>query len=102
MDRKLQTTQQEDFLDYGEKVVKPGDVLHLPTVKTTLKEGDNKSYIVARVSFYLNLYCNKYFYISLHCIYKHILIIVSAIFGKRLVMHNRNTSNTTRICRLVI
>lgn len=42
------TTQQQDFLDYGEKVVKPGDVLHLPTVKRT---GDNKSYIVARVCF---------------------------------------------------
>lgn len=42
-------TNQQDFLDYGEKVVKPGDVLHLPTVKTTVKEGENKSYIVARV-----------------------------------------------------
>lgn len=42
-------SQQEDFLDYGEKVVKPGDILHLPTVKTTVKEGEQKSYIVARV-----------------------------------------------------
>ena len=41
---------QEDFLDYGEKIVKPGDVLHLPTVKSTIKEGENKSLIVARVS----------------------------------------------------
>lgn len=41
---------KEDFLDYGEKVVKPGDVLHLPTVKTTIKEGENKTLIVARVS----------------------------------------------------
>lgn len=38
-----------DFLDYGEKVVKPGDLLHLPTVKTTAKEGEHRSYLVARV-----------------------------------------------------
>lgn len=38
-----------DFLDYGEKVVKPGDLLHLPTVKTTAKEGDRRSLIVVRV-----------------------------------------------------
>lgn len=47
----LELSPRDDFLDYGEKVVKPGDVLHLPTVKTTVKEGDNKSYLVARVSF---------------------------------------------------
>lgn len=46
-----QSKRKEDFLDYGEKVVKPGDVLHLPTVKMTVKEGENKSYIVARVIF---------------------------------------------------
>lgn len=46
----VELSPRDDFLDYGEKVVKPGDVLHLPTVKTTVKEGDNKSYIVARVS----------------------------------------------------
>lgn len=45
----LELSPRDDFLDYGEKVVKPGDVLHLPTVKTTVKEGDNKSYLVARV-----------------------------------------------------
>lgn len=38
-----------DFLDYGEKVVKPGDLLHLPTVKTTAKEGDRRSLLVVRV-----------------------------------------------------
>lgn len=38
-----------DFLDYGEKVVKPGDVLHLPTVKTTAREGDRRSLLVIRV-----------------------------------------------------
>lgn len=41
---------KSDFLDYGEKVVKPGDLLHLPTVKTTAKEGEKRSLLVARVS----------------------------------------------------
>lgn len=41
---------KSDFLDYGEKVVKPGDLLHLPTVKTTAKEGERRSLLVARVS----------------------------------------------------
>lgn len=45
---------KSDFLDSGEKVVKPGDLLHLPTVKTTAKEGERRSLIVARVSFALN------------------------------------------------
>lgn len=40
----------EDFLDYGEKIIKPGELLHLPTVKTTSKNSDNLMYIVARVS----------------------------------------------------
>jgi vacuolar protein sorting-associated protein 13A/C len=39
----------EDFLDYGEKLVKPGELLHLPTVKTAAKNSDNLMYIVARV-----------------------------------------------------
>lgn len=52
---------RDDFLDYGEKVVKPGDVLHLPTVKTTVKEGDNKSYLVARVRILLNKRKRKFF-----------------------------------------
>lgn len=47
---------KSDFLDYGEKIVKPGDLLHLPTVKTTAKEGEQRSLIVARVR-YPN-YCN--------------------------------------------
>lgn len=42
--------QREDFLDYGEKVVKPGAILHLPTVKTTVKEGEQRSLLVLRVS----------------------------------------------------
>ena len=40
----------EDFLDYGEKLIKPGELLHLPTVKTASKNSDNLMYIVARVS----------------------------------------------------
>lgn len=39
----------EDFLDYGEKLIKPGELLHLPTVKTSSKNSDNLMYIVARV-----------------------------------------------------
>lgn len=41
----------EDFLDYGEKLIKPGELLHLPTVKTSSKSTENQIYIVARVSF---------------------------------------------------
>lgn len=41
---------KSDFLDYGEKVVKPGDLLHLPTVRTSAKEGERRSLIVARVT----------------------------------------------------
>ena len=46
----------EDFLDYGEKIVKPGELLHLPTVKTATKNSDNLMYIVARVSSYRKNY----------------------------------------------
>lgn len=44
----------EDFLDYGEKLIKPGELLHLPTVKTAAKNSENLMYIVARVSINLN------------------------------------------------
>lgn len=44
--------QGEDFLDYGEKLIKPGELLHLPTVKTASKNSDNLMYIVARVRFF--------------------------------------------------
>lgn len=43
------TLTKADFLDYGEKVVKPGDILHLPTVKTTAREGERRSLLVVRV-----------------------------------------------------
>lgn len=41
---------KEDLLDYGEKAVNPGDVLHLPTVQLTGRRKEAKSYIVIRVS----------------------------------------------------
>lgn len=43
-------SQQEDFLDVGEKVVGPGDILHLPTVRSSVKQGELKSFIIVRVS----------------------------------------------------
>lgn len=48
---------KSDFLDYGEKVVKPGDLLHLPTVRTSAKEGERRSLIVARVIDALSMLC---------------------------------------------
>lgn len=44
------TLTKADFLDYGEKVVNPGDLLHLPTFKTTTKDGEHRSLLVVRVS----------------------------------------------------
>jgi vacuolar protein sorting-associated protein 13A/C len=43
----------EDFLDFGEKLIKPGELLHLPTVKTASKIAENQIYIVARLVQYL-------------------------------------------------
>lgn len=40
---------KEDMLDYGEKEVAPGDVLHLPTVKLSGKSRENRSFLVVRV-----------------------------------------------------
>lgn len=67
-----ESKQKEDFLDYGEKLVKPGDVLHLPTVKTTVKEGENRTLLVCRVSgqmYYLNiiLFANRNEYLMVKC-----------------------------------
>lgn len=50
------SSQQEDFLDVGEKVVRPGDILHLPTVRTAVKQGESKSFIIVRVSNFVNTY----------------------------------------------
>ncbi|EDW71988.1 uncharacterized protein Dwil_GK10679 [Drosophila willistoni] len=44
---------REEFLDYGEKVVEPGDVLHLPTVKMSQKGKETKSFLVVRLIQYL-------------------------------------------------
>ncbi|XP_067630378.1 intermembrane lipid transfer protein Vps13 [Eurosta solidaginis] len=49
----LANAMQEDMLDYGEKEVAPGDVLHLPTVKLSSKSRENKSYLVVRLIQYL-------------------------------------------------
>lgn len=49
-------SQQEDFLDVGEKIVGPGDILHLPTVRTAIKQGVTKSFIIVRVSFLPDIY----------------------------------------------
>ncbi|XP_017837309.1 vacuolar protein sorting-associated protein 13 isoform X2 [Drosophila busckii] len=43
----------EDFLDYGEKEVSPGHLLHLPTVRITQKDKTNKSFLVVRLLQYL-------------------------------------------------
>ncbi|XP_055620155.1 intermembrane lipid transfer protein Vps13 isoform X3 [Toxorhynchites rutilus septentrionalis] len=43
----------EDFLDYGEKLLRPGELLHLPTVKTAARSATETSYIVARLVNYL-------------------------------------------------
>lgn len=60
---------KSDFLDYGEKVVKPGDLLHLPTVKTTAKEGERRSLIVARVrkSFFVPFNSKGFAQFSFQC-----------------------------------
>uniref|UniRef100_A0A2M4CVW7 Putative vacuolar protein n=1 Tax=Anopheles darlingi TaxID=43151 RepID=A0A2M4CVW7_ANODA len=44
----------EDFLDYGEKILRPGELLHLPTVKTSVRSINEASYIVARLIDYLD------------------------------------------------
>ncbi|XP_055592823.1 intermembrane lipid transfer protein Vps13-like [Uranotaenia lowii] len=44
----------EDYLDYGEKLLRPGELLHLPTVKTAgARAVQETSYIVARLVNYL-------------------------------------------------
>lgn len=48
----VRNKRKEDFLDYGEKLVQPGEVIHLPTIKTSSKN-ETPSYIVARLVQYL-------------------------------------------------
>ncbi|KAH8307603.1 hypothetical protein KR044_004766 [Drosophila immigrans] len=57
-DRSTQLSRQtnfqgEDFLDYGEKEVNPGHVLHLPTVRMFQKGKESKSVLVVRLIGYL-------------------------------------------------
>lgn len=42
--------EKEDFLDFGEKEVNPGHILHLPTVRMTANGKEGKSVLVIRVS----------------------------------------------------
>ncbi|XP_023292594.2 vacuolar protein sorting-associated protein 13 [Lucilia cuprina] len=44
---------KEDLLDYGEKDIEAGSVLHLPTVKLAGRSKDSKSYLVIRMIQYL-------------------------------------------------
>ncbi|XP_016940577.3 intermembrane lipid transfer protein Vps13 [Drosophila suzukii] len=44
---------KEDFLDYGEKPVNSGDVLHLPTVRLAATNKEAKSFLVVRLVQYL-------------------------------------------------
>uniref|UniRef100_A0A182IQ42 Vacuolar protein sorting-associated protein 13 n=1 Tax=Anopheles atroparvus TaxID=41427 RepID=A0A182IQ42_ANOAO len=48
------TVAGEDYLDYGEKLLRPGELLHLPTVKTSARSATETSYIVARLIGYLD------------------------------------------------
>lgn len=94
---------KSDFLDCGEKVVEPGDLLHLPTVKTTAKEGERRSLIVARVSIFRLNVNNEKASVQIFKEKKNAgnTFTVGPIFGKRLVMHNRSTNQSTGICCLV-
>uniref|UniRef100_A0A1L8DVL7 Putative vacuolar protein n=1 Tax=Nyssomyia neivai TaxID=330878 RepID=A0A1L8DVL7_9DIPT len=44
----------EDFLDYGEKVVQPGEMIHLPTIQLAAAHGEAYSSIVMRIIQYLD------------------------------------------------
>uniref|UniRef100_A0A6B2EM79 Putative vacuolar protein n=1 Tax=Phlebotomus kandelakii TaxID=1109342 RepID=A0A6B2EM79_9DIPT len=44
----------EDFLDYGEKVVQPGEMIHLPTIQLAAAHGESYSNIVIRIIQYLD------------------------------------------------
>ncbi|XP_037949404.1 vacuolar protein sorting-associated protein 13 [Teleopsis dalmanni] len=50
---KEKSIMKQDLLDYGEKEVKPGDVLHLPTLKFSGKKRDNSSFLIVKLMDYL-------------------------------------------------
>lgn len=82
----MSTVPGEDFLDYGEKLVNPGEILHLPTVKTSTKTKDIQTYIVVKVK-------NEVKNSSLKKTFKlrsNFPKTVESIFGKGLVLHHRN------------
>ncbi|GAB0096265.1 Vacuolar protein sorting-associated protein 13 [Sergentomyia squamirostris] len=55
-DQDLSVSQRdcEDFLDYGEKVVQPGEMIHLPTIQLAAAHGESYSNIVIRIIQYLD------------------------------------------------
>ncbi|XP_054740711.1 intermembrane lipid transfer protein Vps13 [Anastrepha obliqua] len=53
LEKNIKDVIKEDMLDYGEKEVAPGDVLHLPTVKLSSKSRENPSFLVVRLIQYL-------------------------------------------------
>ncbi|XP_039957880.1 vacuolar protein sorting-associated protein 13 [Bactrocera tryoni] len=53
VEKSATSAVKEDMLDYGEKEVAPGDVLHLPTVKLSGKSRENRSFLVVRLIQYL-------------------------------------------------
>lgn len=85
------TTSGNDYLDFGEKLVNPGDTLHLPTVKTSAKLKDVQTYIVVKVInfFELSLRSNNFN----ECFF----LTAKPIFRKGLVLYNRNLRQPTRI-----
>lgn len=58
---QVDTFVKEDLLDYGEKDIEAGSVLHLPTVTLAGRSKVSKSYLVVRVSRTLEIpRCRKY------------------------------------------
>ncbi|XP_017018537.1 intermembrane lipid transfer protein Vps13 [Drosophila kikkawai] len=53
MQLSKESSIREEFLDYGEKEVKSGNVLHLPTVRLSTKGTESKSVLVVRLVQYL-------------------------------------------------
>lgn len=76
---------KEQFLDYGEKELNPGHVLHLPTVRMFEKNNEVKSVLVVRVSkAKLTIELKLKLYLIL------LLFVVDQLSRKRLVLCHRN------------
>lgn len=73
---------KEQFLDYGEKELNPGHMIHLPTVRMFEKNNETKSVLVIRVSKEkLPFYIFKLMFL---------LFVVDQLSRKRLVLCHRN------------